>query len=222
MLCQYKLENSLKQGDSCDKKSGSMTISLKMPTKAEQSTTTRSRIIAAGQAVFTKDGYADASLSDIVKKAKVTTGAIYHHFGGKKELFAAVAEHLEQVILNEVTTTTPPEISGWEALEWGALKTLEISMRPEIQRIVFREAPAVIGLIEWRAIEAKYAFGMMMQTLAALPQQTPARTPEVTAQILLGAITEAAHAVALSDKPDEALTEAKATLTVMLRALEKR
>jgi AcrR family transcriptional regulator len=199
-----------------------MKISLHMPTKAEQSTTTQARIVAAAQAVFTRDGYADASLADIVKRAKVTTGAIYHHFGGKKELFTAVAEHLEQVILDEVSSTTPPSISGWEALEWGALKTLEISMRPEIQRIVFREAPAVVGLTEWRAIEAKYAFGMMMQTLASLPQNGAVRTPEVTAQILLGAITEAAHAVALSDNPAEALTEAKATLTVMLRALEAR
>jgi AcrR family transcriptional regulator len=199
-----------------------MKISFHMPTKAEQSTTTQARIIVAAQAVFTRDGYADASLADIVKRAKVTTGAIYHHFGGKKELFTAVAEHLEQVILDEVSSTTPPSISGWEALEWGALKTLEISMRPEIQRIVFREAPAVVGLTEWRAIEAKYAFGMMMQTLASLPQNGAARTPEVTAQILLGAITEAAHAVALSDNPAEALTEAKATLTVMLRALEAR
>lgn len=197
-----------------------MKTSLQMPTKAEQSTTTRNRIIAAAQAIYTKDGYADASLADIVKRAKVTTGAIYHHFGGKKELFTAVAEHLEQVILDEVTNTIPPEISGWEALEWGALKTLEISMRPEVQRIVFREAPAVVGLNEWRAIEAKYAFGMMMQTLAALPQQKTVRTPEVTAQILLGAITEAAHAVALSDTPETALIEAKNTLTVMLRALE--
>jgi AcrR family transcriptional regulator len=197
-----------------------MKTSLQMPTKAEQSTTTRSRIIAAAKAIFTKDGYADASLADIVKKSKVTTGAIYHHFGGKKELFTAVAEHLEQVILDEVTSTTPLGISGWEALEWGALKTLEISMRPEIQRIVFREAPAIVGLNEWRAIEAKYAFGMMMQTLAALPQQKTVRTPEVTAQILLGAITEAAHAVALSDNPETALIEAKNTLTVMLRALE--
>ncbi|MCR9241115.1 MAG: TetR/AcrR family transcriptional regulator [Rhodobiaceae bacterium] len=200
-----------------------MTIVARMPTKVEQSTRTRTRIISAAQMVFTRDGYAKASLADIVKKAKVTTGAIYHHFGGKKDLFTAVAEHLEQVILNEVTSTTPHGTTGWDALEWGALKTLEISIRPEIQRIVFREAPTVVGLTEWRAIEAKYAFGLMMQTLGSLPHKsTNETTPEVTAQILLGAVTEAAHAVALSDKPDQALTEAKATLTVMIRALENR
>ncbi len=200
-----------------------MTIVARMPTKVEQSTRTRSRIISAAQTVFTRDGYATASLADIVKKAKVTTGAIYHHFGGKKDLFIAVAEHLEQLILDEVTSTTPPQINGWDALEWGALKTLEISMRPEIQRIVFRDAPAVVGLNEWRAIEAKYAFGLLMQTLEALPTRSGStKTPEVTAQILLGAISEAAHAVALSEMPDQAFAEATTTLKLMIRALEKR
>lgn len=200
-----------------------MTIVSRMPTKVEQSTQTRARIITSAQTVFTRDGYAKASLAEIVKKAKVTTGAIYHHFGGKKELFTAVAEHLEQQILDEVTISTPPDIEGWEALEWGALKTLEMSMRPEIQRIVFREAPTVVGLTEWRAIEAKYAFGLMMQTLGSLPAEiATTTTAEVTAQILLGAITEAAHAVALSDEPEQALTEAQTTLTLMIRALQNR
>eukprot|EP00439_Symbiodinium_sp_Y106_P089536 s1_g2072.t1 len=193
-----------------------------MPTKVEQSTRTRARIIAAAQTIFTEEGFAKAALADIVKKAKVTTGAIYHHFGGKKELFIAVAEHMEQVILDEVAETMPPGTSGWAALEWGALKTLEISIRPEIQRIVFRDAPVVVGLADWRAIEAKYAFGLMMETLSTLPEPSadPA-TPEITAQILLGAVSEAANAVALSDDPDKALKEAKSTLSLMIRALQR-
>lgn len=193
-----------------------------MPTKVEQSSRTRARIIAAAQTIFTQDGFANAALADIVKKANVTTGAIYHHFGGKKELFIAVAEHLEQVILDEVAKTTPQGTSGWAALEWGALKTLEISIRPEIQRIVFRDAPSVVGLNEWRAIEKKYAFGLMMETLGALPEQSEDRgTPEITAQILLGAVSEAANAVALSDSPEKALEEAKSTLSLMIRALQR-
>ncbi len=200
-----------------------MTIVGRMPTKVEQSTRTRARIIAAAQTIFTEEGFAKAALADIVKKAKVTTGAIYHHFGGKKELFIAVAEHLEQVILDEVAETMPPGTSGWDALEWGALKTLEISIRPEIQRIVFRDAPVVVGLADWRAIEAKYAFGLMMETLGTLPEQSAGHaTPEITAQILLGAVSEAANAVALSDNPDKALKEAKSTLSLMIRALQRR
>eukprot|EP00435_Cladocopium_sp_Y103_P076365 s1_g104.t1 len=199
-----------------------MTFVGRMPTKVEQSTRTRARIIAAAQTIFTEEGFAKAALADIVKKAKVTTGAIYHHFGGKKELFIAVAEHMEQVILDEVAETMPPGTSGWAALEWGALKTLEISIRPEIQRIVFRDAPVVVGLADWRAIEAKYAFGLMMETLSTLPEPSadPA-TPEITAQILLGAVSEAANAVALSDDPDKALKEAKSTLSLMIRALQR-
>ncbi len=200
-----------------------MTFVGRMPTKVEQSSRTRARIIGAAQTIFAEEGFANAALADIVKKANVTTGAIYHHFGGKKELFIAVAEHLEQVILDEVAETTPQGTSGWAALEWGALKTLEISIRPEIQRIVFRDAPSVVGLNEWRAIEKKYAFGLMMETLASLPAPGGNNaTPDITAQILLGAVTEAAQAVALADNPDKALQEAKSTLSLMIRALQRR
>ena len=193
-----------------------------MATKAEKSAETRRTIIDVAREVFARDGFADASLAEIVARADVTTGAVYHHFGGKKGLFIAVAEHLEQVILGEVVRNASPSAVTWEALEAGVANTLEICARPDIQRIVFREAPTVAGPTEWREIEMKYAFGLMRQAVVQLAEQGAIDAPnaDLTAQILLGAIVEAAHGVALAQDKAGALRQGKATVRRMLRALK--
>jgi len=193
----------------------------KINTKAEKSARTKDRIIAAARIAFAQDGYAQASLNDIIAAAEVTTGAIYHHFGDKKGLFQAVAESLEQEILDEVSKRINAAKSPWEVFEAGIVETLEVCTRPDIQRIVFREAPTVIGLREWRDIEVKYAFGIMRATVRELAKNGLLTTsaPDMTAQILLGALMEAAHSVSEARNKKAALKSAKETMTAMLRAL---
>jgi AcrR family transcriptional regulator len=40
--------------------------------------------------VFTERGFAEASIADIVQRAGSSVGSLYHHFGGKSELFIAL------------------------------------------------------------------------------------------------------------------------------------
>jgi len=198
------------------------TVENEVATKADKSANTQRRIIDVAREVFARDGFAAAGLSEIVSKANVTTGAVYHHFGDKKGLFIAVAEHLEQVILDEVSASMSPSDAPWDSFEAGAIGALEICARPDIQRIVFRDAPAVVGLAEWREIEIKYAFGLMGQTISLLSGAglLDTENSDLTAQILLGAIIEAAHAVALSDDPDAALSQSKTTIRKLLQAFK--
>ena len=60
-------------------------------------------LLRAGRRQFGTVGYDAASLEDIVAEARVTTGAVYHHFSGKKGLFLAVAEQLEQELLTKAS-----------------------------------------------------------------------------------------------------------------------
>ena len=61
----------------------------------------------------------------------------------------------------------------------------------------------------------------MQKAIASLEKAglISAPNPDLTAQILLGAIMDASHFAALSDRKAEALKEGKSTLLVMLRAL---
>ena len=195
-----------------------------MALQAERRAGTQKRIVNVAKKVFARDGYAKTSLAEIVDKANVTTGAVYHHFNGKKGLFIAVAEHLEQTILDAITTTTQTSKSPWETFESSILNTLEVCARPDVQQIVFRDAPTVVGIQEWREIEIKYAFGLMRTTIALLTEEgiMDAPNPDLMAQVLLGAIMEAAHGVARADDKVLTLQQAKNTIRTMLRALKAK
>lgn len=189
--------------------------------QAARSQTTQDRIISIAREEFAAKGYAAVSLAEIVAAANVTTGAVYHHFGDKKGLFVAVAEHLEQTIVDEVAATRSQAGEGWEDFVSAVLSTLQICARPDIQRIVFQEAPTVVGPAEWRKIEMNYAFGMMSTALRQLKEDGLVQTEDadLTAQITLGAIIQAAHGIATARNRKAALKNAQETLRLMLSAL---
>src|SRR5215475_3520578 len=58
----------------------------------EQVAQTRAALVAAGRRLFGQDGYAGTSVEDLAREARVTTGALYHHFPTKTALFEAVFE----------------------------------------------------------------------------------------------------------------------------------
>lgn len=192
-----------------------------MAKQAERTAKTRGHIIAIATSIFAEKGYANTSLSDVVDQTGLTTGAIYHHFGGKQQLFIEVAKGVEQRILDEIVARSVDTGRGWESFEASVLLTLEICTRPDIQRIVFQDAPTVIGAVEWRAIEVQYGFGLMHRALEALNRNgiIKVANTELTAQMLLGALVEATHIVATSPRKAPVLKAAKATMRQLLSAL---
>ncbi|QJB69922.1 TetR/AcrR family transcriptional regulator [Parasphingorhabdus halotolerans] len=172
--------------------------------------------------MFAANGYADTALSDIVAETAITTGAIYHHFGGKKELFQAVAENVEKDILSAVATAATSKKYPWDQLLAGVSAMLEHCTAPDVQRIVFIDAPTVIGPAAWREIEMKYAFGAMqqsLQTLISLGQVRPFAADPL-ASILLGALIEAAHSVARSEDQARSLKEAREMMRLLFESIK--
>jgi AcrR family transcriptional regulator len=53
---------------------------------------TRVQFLDAARVVFAQRGFAEASVSDVVERAGSSVGSLYHHFGGKGELFTALWE----------------------------------------------------------------------------------------------------------------------------------
>ncbi|PCJ27508.1 MAG: TetR family transcriptional regulator [SAR86 cluster bacterium] len=193
-----------------------------MPTKAEKTEATQKKILKAARKVFATHGYTKAALAEIVSKAGVTTGAIYHHFGDKKGLFIAVAMQLEQLILDESNAAIPASGSSWEKFTASIMATLEICARPDIQRIVFRDAPSVVGLFEWRKIEIQFGFGVMQKSLAYLAEKEiiSITNPDLTAQMVLGALMEASHFAAIADNKAETLKQGQELMLKVLNSLK--
>jgi AcrR family transcriptional regulator len=169
-------------------------------TQAERSAATRAALVAAARPLFASRGYAGVATEELVRAAGVTRGALYHQFGGKEELFAAVFEQVEAEVAEGIGRilagggATDP--AG--ALLGGVAAWLDAVDDPEIQRIVLIDAPAVLGWDRWREVALRYAGGMVEAVLRAAMdagQLTP-RPVEPLAHVLLGALDEAALYVA--------------------------
>ena len=153
-------------------------------------------LLVCARANFAKQGYDAASLETIARQAQVTTGAIYHHFAGKKGLFQAVAEQIEAELLGIAASAADPD--PWLSLTQAFALLIDACASPDVQRIVFLEAPRVIGAEEWRAIEMKYAFGAMSAALTRFGEADRLRPypVELSAPVLLAALAEASRFVA--------------------------
>jgi AcrR family transcriptional regulator len=127
---------------------------------------TREALLAVARKHFARDGYAHAEVGGIAAAARVTTGAIYHHYSSKQGLFLAVAEGLEAEML--AAAAAVDDADPWRRLRLGFEKLIDVCASPAVQRIIFIEAPQVIGPDAWRKIELRYAFGALRTVLAAL------------------------------------------------------
>src|SRR3954465_12049083 len=68
---------------------------LMAPSKAARAQQTRQALLLAARALFGEHGYASTSIDEVVKRAGVTKGALYHHFRDKDDLFHAVVEQVK-------------------------------------------------------------------------------------------------------------------------------
>ncbi|MDF5755630.1 TetR/AcrR family transcriptional regulator [Spongiactinospora sp. TRM90649] len=114
--------------------------------KVEQGEATRGALVDAAIALFTEKGYADSSTGEIVTRANVTRGALYHHFADKEQVFRAALSAIEADIHDRVLAATTA-VGGDAAagLRAGVDAFLDACLEPAVQRILLREGPSVLG-----------------------------------------------------------------------------
>jgi len=153
-------------------------------------------IMVAARARFGAEGFASTSLDDIAADVRVTTGAIYHHFGNKQGLFRSVAEQIEAELLACAVSVKDPDL--WKQTLKAFAALIEACTTAEVQRIIFLDAPRVMGPEAWREIEMKYGYGAMADALSALAKAGIIRPYPVAliAPVLLAVLAEASRALA--------------------------
>jgi len=190
--------------------------------KAEQSVATRAALLNAARELFTEHGYADAPTEDIVQRAGVTRGALYHHFKDKQDLFRAVMEEVDQEFTQRVAlASAAADGEIWERLMAGVDAFLEGCSEPAIRRIILLDAPAVLSLETYREIEAKYGLGLVRGALQGVMEAgVIERQPvEPLAHLMLGVLHEAGMLIATADEPEAARTQVRGTVERMLEGL---
>ncbi|MFK4004929.1 TetR/AcrR family transcriptional regulator [Qipengyuania sp. NPDC077563] len=114
-------------------------------TRAETMQETRQKLMRSARSAFADKGFFETSMDDLTSAAGFTRGALYHQFGDKKGLFAAVVDEIDAEMADRARAIAKQEGSVWAALlaEGGAY--IEMALDPEVQRIVLRDGPAVLG-----------------------------------------------------------------------------
>lgn len=140
------------------------------PRRAEHFEDTRAALIHAARTLFTEQGYAATGTEQIVARARVTRGALYHHFRDKADLFRAVmhtvaGEVAEQLVAAELARVDKQPADAWEQLRHGVQAYLDACVDSEFQHIVLVEGPAVLGREAWNALVEQHGHQMLRSWL---------------------------------------------------------
>ncbi|MDC3881583.1 TetR/AcrR family transcriptional regulator [Pseudomonas aeruginosa] len=176
--------------------------------RAEMIEETRAKLIDAARRAFADNGYAGASMDELTASAGLTRGALYHHFGDKKGLLAAVVQQID----DEMNLRLGAILAAGEDL-WSGF-------RAYIQRIVLRDAPAILGSPSSEASQLRCLSSMTGQLRELMDSGRVRRTDaEALAWLLNGALVDAALRIANAEHPPESLARACQALDVLLDGL---
>ena len=193
-----------------------------MPGRREaEARATREALIDAALGLFTERGYAEVGTEEIVARAKVTRGALYHHFEDKRDLFRAVFERVEADLMERIGARMGGAEDPWELITTGMRSFLDACDEPAVKQISLTDAPAVLGWKEWREIDNRHGLGL---TRAALEGAVAAGVlrpiaVEPMAHLLVAALSEAAFVIAHAERPREARGEVEQALFQLVEGL---
>ena len=181
---------------------------------------TRASLIAAARQAFGTVGYADASMDELTAAAGLTRGALYHHFGDKKGLFAAVLDQIDAEMTVRLRAVSARAKDRWTGFRDECAAYLAMALEPEIQRIVLRDGPAVLG-DPWNWPIQNDCIRMMTRGLGELVAEEVLAPldPEAVARLIVGATQHAAQWIAQAPEPEAALQAATDAFDAMLRGL---
>ncbi|KQP29654.1 TetR family transcriptional regulator [Methylobacterium sp. Leaf104] len=177
--------------------------------RAQMMEETRVKLIRAARKAFAQVGYAEASMDELTEAAGLTRGALYHNFGGKKGLLAAVIEQLDAEMAAKASAAGGTAETPWLGFLAEGVAYIGLALEPEIQRIMLRDGPAVLGdPSRWPGQSA--CLRTTTATIQALIDAGTVRSvdAEAAARLINGAALNAALWVAASEAPHIVLPKA--------------
>jgi AcrR family transcriptional regulator len=188
--------------------------------RAETMEENRGKLIAAGRKAFAEKGYSAASMDELTAEAGLTRGALYHNFGDKRGLLAAVVNQIDSEMALRAKEIGAAETDDWKGLLAEGTAYIEMALDPEVQRIVLLDGPAVLGdpskwpsqdnclQVTRQTVEKLMARGIMKPVDA-----------EAASRLLSGAALNAALWIAASDDAELVLPKAIAAFHALATGL---
>jgi AcrR family transcriptional regulator len=164
--------------------------------KREQVIGTRDHLIETAGKLFGERGYAGTPLEEVVARAGLTRGAVYHHFKDKRSLFEAVVDRVLLDLVNDVERRTVRQaVARGEEREADAIEFfVEALCDGPTHRILSVEGPSVIGRERWSQLMGERLLDPVRRVVeqgVAVGNLDASLVPGVT-HLLFGAVQEAA------------------------------
>jgi len=159
-------------------------------------------------------------MDDFTAEAGLTRGALYHHFRDKQGLFQAIVLQIDAEMAERLRQRAAEAPSRWEGFVEGGIGYIEMALKPEIQRIILRDGPAVFGdPSSWPT--AGGCVAAMTASLETLQAESVIHNvdPEATARMITGASCYAAQWIAKSEDPLTTSRRATAAYRRLLQGL---
>jgi AcrR family transcriptional regulator len=171
--------------------------------REEYAEATYAALLDSASACFFESGFAATSLDQVAQRARVTKGAIYHHFTSKRELFLAVLERQQEHSVGSITQAGATASDAWSGIVAAIDTFLETISDPIYQRLCWVEGPAALGFEEWWACGERYEIEVIRQLLhrAATAQVLVVDDLDMLAHVLFGAVTAGVLGMVRSEEP---------------------
>ncbi len=189
--------------------------------RQDYSSSTKRALLDNASALFTDHGYAGTSLDEVVAAARVTKGALYHHYSSKLALFESVFMRCQEDTLKQIEKSLRQSKDPWERAQIGLRTFLDICQEPTYRRICIQEGPVALGHERWLEAEKEFSFGLVYNIVADLVKDMdgPEELSETFAHIFYGAMQSAGNYVADSADAEEASDKVHAVIAAILAGL---
>ena len=189
--------------------------------RAEMIEATRAKLLATARQAFRQAGYAATSMDDFTAAAGLTRGALYHHFGDKKGLLAAVVEQIDGEMDQRLAAISAQAPDAWTALRGRCRAYLEMAAEPEIRRIVLQDARAALGAAaDASQHQCLASLSALLQALMDQGVIEPAPL-QALARLINGSLVESAFWIAQDADDGHRLAQALQALDLLLRGLRR-
>ncbi|ELY6361592.1 TetR/AcrR family transcriptional regulator [Cronobacter sakazakii] len=180
----------------------------------------RAKLIAAARKAFAEKGFAAASMDELTASVGLTRGALYHNFGDKKGLLAAVVSQVDGEMAQRAKAAAAGVEDPWETLIAEGVAYIQMALDEEVRRIVLLDGPAFLGdPAQWPSQNS--CLDATRETVISMMARGIIKPvdADAAARLLNGAALNAALWVAASPEPEEALPKMIEVFTLLAGGL---
>jgi AcrR family transcriptional regulator len=188
--------------------------------RAEMSANTTQRLISVARTHFAKHGYSQVVMDNLCRDADLTRGALHHHFGGKKGLFAAVVKVIFEEITEQLESHYQLFNEPWQGYVETCIYYIDLLHQEGLKQILILDAPAVLG-DSLRQLEEQYYIQPLIDSLRLWQNHNQSHEfePAIMAHLIDGAIMNASLWIFTQPDVHQASQSVKKTLRIFLQSL---